>query len=288
MDLQRVKLFLQVVDAGTLSAATKAAHLTQPAISRSLKLLEQDLGVSLFTKVGRGLVLSAAGRALVPRARALLEITNRAAVEVHRAAERAYYDVRIGTIDSVAMSIVPNLVAPLRKRFPELVIRLAAARTPTLLERIRSGDLDLAIIAHSGPPLQVVHRRVGPYRLQFFGRKDRFQGLRACKSEADLEQFPVVEIDPGVGSSSVKPPDHLSYASASTVATVKALVLAGFGVGDLPSFMLDSKERALLCTSAVPHDPQCALYLVRSAMWTGPVERAVEDAIAASVTRQTR
>ncbi len=288
MDLQRVKLFLQVVDAGTLSAATKAAHLTQPAISRSLKLLEQDLGVSLFTRAGRGLVLSAAGRALVPRARALLDVTNRAALEVHRAADRAYYDVRIGTIDSVAMSIVPNLVAPIRKRFPELVIRLAAARTPTLLERIRSGHLDLAIIAHSGPPPGVAHRRVGPYRLQFFGRKDRFLGLRNCKTDVELKQFPVVEIDPGVGSSSVEPPDHLSYASASTVATVKALVLAGFGIGDLPSFMLDAKERALLCSSAVPHDPRCALYLVRSTTWTGPVEQTLEDAIATSVTRQTK
>lgn len=288
MDLDRLRLFLKVVEAGTLSGATKTAHLTQPAISRSLKLLEQELGVPLFDRVGRGVVLNAAGRALVPRARALLDATGRTAREVHRAATRAYYDVRLGTIDSVATSLLPHIVAPLRSRFPELVVKLATGRTSHLLSQVGTGDLDLAIIAHSGPPLGVQHRRLGRYELQFYGRKDLFPGLQKCRTERELRQFPVVEIDPGAGSSSVEPGDQLSYARASTVATVKALVLAGFGIGDLPTFMLDARERKLVCKSAVPHDPHCGLFLVRAETWTGPVERSVETTVAELIGARLR
>ena len=66
MNLERLELFLKIVDTGSVSGAGREANLTQPAVSRSLKLLEEEIGSDLFDRQGRGLLLTAAGRALIP------------------------------------------------------------------------------------------------------------------------------------------------------------------------------------------------------------------------------
>src|SRR5262249_15858998 len=150
--------------------------------------------------------------------------------------------------------LLPGLVPELRTAFNDLAVKLSTARTTMLLRRVRTGDLDLAIVANSGPPLDVRSRLLGAYRLQFYGQRDLFPRLVEAKSEVDVHAFPVVEIDPGHGEPSLVPDDALSYAVASNVATVKALVVAGFGVGHLPDFMLTPAEAASLVQAAVPHD----------------------------------
>jgi DNA-binding transcriptional LysR family regulator len=279
MDLDHLRVFLQIVDSGSMSAAARVMHLTQPALSRTLKLLEGAVGVPLFDRRGRTLVLTAGGRALVPRGRALLAESERVEREVGRSAERSYFDMRLGTIDSVATYLLPELSPALRASFADLAVKLMTARTTTLLRNARAGDLDIAIVAHSGAPPDSRSRRLGPYRLRFYGRRDLYPRLVEAKSEFDVRAFPVVEIDPGHGEPSLVPDDALSYAVASNVATVKALVLAGFGVGHLPDFMLSPDEAATLVHAAVPHDPDCALFLVASPRWVGPTETRIEETI---------
>src|SRR5262245_50788916 len=101
MNLERLELFLKIVDTGSVSAAGREAHLTQPAVSRNLKLLEEEIGADLFDRNGRGLLLTPAGRALVPCARQLVREAERAKLQVRRAAERASFDLRIGAVDSI-------------------------------------------------------------------------------------------------------------------------------------------------------------------------------------------
>ncbi|HEX6240458.1 MAG TPA: LysR family transcriptional regulator [Polyangiales bacterium] len=288
MNLERLRVFLQIVDSGTMSAAARAVHLTQPALSRTLKLLEDEVGVPLFERRGRTLVLTAGGRALVPRARALLAASEQLALETRRSAERSYFDVRVGIVDSVATYLFPRTLPALRKAFPELAIKLSTARTSVLLGRVRAGELDLAIVAHSGAPSGTRARRLGPYSLQFYGRRDLYPSLRGVESEAQVRAFPMVEINPGHGEPSLVPEDAFSYAVASNVATVKALVLAGFGVGDLPDFMLSSEERKQLCRAQVAHDPDCGLFLVSAPHFTGATEQRLTTTLAKALSSNLR
>jgi LysR family transcriptional regulator, cys regulon transcriptional activator len=288
MNLERLRVFLQIVDSGSMSAAARAVHLTQPALSRTLRLLEDEVGVPLFERRGRTLVLTAGGRALVPRARAFLAAGERLALETRRSAERSYFDVRIGTVDSIATYLFPSTTPALRRAFPELAVKLTTARTSVLLGRIRSGDLDLAIIAHSGAPTGTRALRLGRYHLQFYGRRDLYPQLRTATTEAEVQAFPVVEIDPGHGEPGMVPQDALSYAVASNVATVKALVLAGFGVGDLPDFMLSSEERKALCRAQVPHDPDCGLFLISAPHFTGTTEQRLVTTLGRALSAKLR
>ncbi len=280
MQLDRLSLFLAIVDTGTVSAAARQVHLTQPAVSRNLKLLEEDLGTPLFDRQGRGLVLTAAGRALVPRARRLLADAANVAREVARTASRRYFDLRLGTVDSVATWLLPRIVAPLAERFPDLQLKIQTARTAELRRRLGAGELDLAIIASSGPPADLRATRAGRYGLAFYGRADRFAALAEATTEEAVQRFPIVEIELLPGQQGMIGPDATSFAVASSLASVKALILAGFGVGALLDFMLTPAEAATLVRAPVGHDPDCALFVVGADDWRGEAEAAIEQAVA--------
>ena len=82
MDFDRLKMFVAIVEEGSLTGAAKRLEITQPAVSRSLKLLEENLGVELFERVGRGLQITAGGRALLARAQEVLDQLERVEREV--------------------------------------------------------------------------------------------------------------------------------------------------------------------------------------------------------------
>src|SRR4051812_48223185 len=237
MNLERIELFLKIVDTGSVSAAGREANLTQPAVSRSLKLLEEDIGADLFDRQGRGLLLTAAGRALIPCARQLVRESERARLQVQRAAKDAYFDLRVGTVDSLGTHVLPSCLTRLQARHPELKLKLWMARTQSLLERVERGTLDLAFVAYSGPPSERA-TRVGTYRLKYYGHKSRFATLSALTSEAELKQLPVVEIEALPGQPSLINVDADAFAVTQNLSAVKALVLAGLGVGQLLPFML--------------------------------------------------
>ena len=262
MELDHLQQFLHVVDSGSVSGASKLAHLTQPAVSRNLKLLEDSVGAPLFERQGRGLVLTPAGRALVPRARAVLADVAAATRTVRRAAERGYADLRFGAVDSVASYLVPKLLAPVRAEFPELHWKLRTARSAALLEQIDQGALDFAVVASSGPPKAERYFRLAGYGLQFFGRADRFGTLAQVQHDDGLRQFPIVEIEALPGQPSMLDAEAPAYAIAHSLASVKALVLAGFGIGAMLGFMLEPHERVQLVHADLPLDPHCALWAI--------------------------
>ncbi|MSQ82084.1 MAG: LysR family transcriptional regulator [Myxococcales bacterium] len=262
MELDHLRQFLHVVDAGSVSAAAKVVYLTQPAISRNLKLLEDAVGAPLFERQGRGLALTAAGRALVPHARAVLLDVQAATRTVRRAAERGYTDLRLGAVDSVASYLVPKLLAPVRAAFPELHWKLRTARSAALLEQIDAGSLDFAVVASAGPPKAERYWRLADYNLQFFGRADHFGPLALVQQEQELKQFTLVEIEALPGQPSLIDGDAPAFAVAHSLASVKALVLAGFGIGAMLDFMLDPHERAQLVCANLPADAHCGLWAI--------------------------
>ncbi|MCA9520414.1 MAG: LysR family transcriptional regulator [Myxococcales bacterium] len=284
MNYDRLALFLHIVDTGSVTAAARRAHLTQPAVTRNLKALESDLDLQLFERRGRGLVLTPAGRSLVPEARELLERTDRIKRRIARTAERGYFDLRLGTVDSVATYLLPELVAPLRERFRGLGLKLFTARTASLLEQIETERLDLAIVASSGAP-EGRATRICSYDLQFWGRRDLYPTLTDVVDERDLSAFPIVQIEAGPGQPTLISDDAHSFAIANSLASVKSLVLAGFGVGALLNFMINPNERETLVHAAVPHDPECALYLLAAKHWEPRRHDAITQTIVESLTR---
>jgi DNA-binding transcriptional LysR family regulator len=284
MNLERLQLFLKIVDTGSVSAAGRESHVTQPAVSRSLKLLEEDIGAPLFDRQGRGLQLTAAGRALIPCARQILRESERARLQAQRAAKEGYFDLRIGAVDSIGTHILPSCLPVLLREHEDLKIKLWMGRTQSLLERVDRGSLDLAIVAYSGPPSERAIR-VGSYGLQYYGLSTRFAGIAGLSSELELRSLPLVEIEALPGQPSVIRDDADAFAIAQNLSTVKALVLAGLGVGQLLPFMLSSEERAQLTSAEkLHHDPDCGVYAVRSFRELSPEEARVHELLFENLT----
>lgn len=268
MDTDRIRLFIEIIEQGTLSAAARTLHITQPAASRNLKLLEEELGASLFARQGRGLVLTQTGRALVPIARAMLANMDELGQRARAIAKQQLFDVRIGTVDSVATYLMPHIIEPMRASFPDLAIKFYTSRTIELLSRLQDGTLDIALVAWSGSPSEYPDAdRLGPYDLQFYGDRTGFGDLAQISTEEELQRFPIVQIESKPGQPTLIDEDAPSFAVAGSLATVKALVLGGFGVGALLGFMLTPQEASRLVKASIPHDPDCALWALTSPSW---------------------
>lgn len=141
----RLQHFLLVHREGTFTAAARAAGLTQPALSASIQRLEEELGGPLFHRGRRGAVLTDAGRALLPHARAA-----RAAVEEGRKAVRQVLEleageVRIGAGATAATYLLPERLAVFREQHPGIAVRLSEMSTAETIEALQEGEIDLGI-----------------------------------------------------------------------------------------------------------------------------------------------
>lgn len=118
LDLRLVRYFTAVAEHGSFGRAADALHLAQPSLSRQVQQLERRIGTRLLDRSARGSQLTDAGRAFLPRARALLRSAERAAAEARSAAEPATI-----TIGSVGYLVITPAVAELRARHPTAQVR---------------------------------------------------------------------------------------------------------------------------------------------------------------------
>jgi DNA-binding transcriptional LysR family regulator len=148
MDLRRLRLFLAVVDGGGMTRAAEAEHVSQPSVSQAIRELETELRTPLFHRVGRRVVLTAAGEALVEPARQVLRD-----VETGRAAVEAVAGLTAGRLDLVALpTLAIDPVAPLvgafRVAHPGIDIALAdPADAAALVDLVASGECELGMTA---------------------------------------------------------------------------------------------------------------------------------------------
>ena len=148
MDMRQMEYFLAVVDCGGVTRAAAQLRVAQPSLSQAVRKLEKDLGVELFHRVGRGLVLSPAGEALVGPARSILR-------EVE-SAENAVRDVgamRGGRIDIASLSDLSSdplsvWVAKFRRQYPDVRFHIEDRdETADIVSLVRSGACELGVLA---------------------------------------------------------------------------------------------------------------------------------------------
>lgn len=148
MDLRQLRYFLAVVDEGGVHRAAEALLIAQPSISQAVRNLEQDLSASLFHRVGRRLILTPAGEALVPAAREVLH-----AMDLSRSMVESVDGLRSGRMilscmPSQAVSPLAPLVGRFLQRHPGVSVSVRAAATPAdVASALRVGDAELGLIA---------------------------------------------------------------------------------------------------------------------------------------------
>lgn len=130
-----------------IGRAAAACHVSQPTISVQIRELEKHLGVLVLERVGRGIAISAAGRELAERARAILRDTDELVESAHRSATALIGPLRVAAIPTVAPYLLPRVLPPMRERHPKAEMHLSELPTEQLTAALATAGLDLGLLA---------------------------------------------------------------------------------------------------------------------------------------------
>jgi len=141
--------FAVVADAGNISRAAQALHLTQPAVSGQLKLLQESFGEPLYHRCGHGIALTPAGEHLAGVARQLRRVYSEAQAARHAWRGLTAGLLRLGASTTPASYLLPARVADFRRRYPGVAVRMADGNTRDIVAML--GRIDLAFIEGAVP-----------------------------------------------------------------------------------------------------------------------------------------
>lgn len=145
LHLARLRLLSELSVLGTISAVADTVHLTRPAVSQQLNLLEKELNVSLFERNGRHISLTPAALRLVQRSRELFQLVNDIESEIAAAHEQVFGEVRISAFTSILIGLMPTVIRTLDDEYPQLRVTLTEHGTFEGLRALASNQLDVAI-----------------------------------------------------------------------------------------------------------------------------------------------
>jgi len=145
MELADLHIFRSVVQTGGITRAAEKLHRVQSNVTTRVRQLEQDLGVDLFTRDGKRLHLSPAGKVLLDYADRLLDLAGEAREAVHDTRPRGLF--RLGSMESTAVTRLPGPLSDFMRRYPEVKLELHTGNTPALATKVLVGELDAAVVA---------------------------------------------------------------------------------------------------------------------------------------------
>jgi len=146
MDLKQLKTFVNVAELGSLSRASSQLHIAQPALSRQIRLLEEDIGLPLFMRHRRGMVLNEAGTQLLGSARSILRQVENIRSDMGRFSDEVKGTVVVGVPPTVGDVLSSRIVNRFMSKYPGVHLRIVPAFTGHLLEWLQRGEIDIAIM----------------------------------------------------------------------------------------------------------------------------------------------
>lgn len=179
MNLRDLQYFIAVADHLHFGRAAEACHVSQPTLSGQIRKLEEELGVTLFERTNKSVIMTAATEQILPLARASLA----QAEEIRRVAQ-GWRDplagrIRMGVIPTLGPYLMPRILGPLRQACPKLDLALWEDVTEQLLSRLRRHELDMALVASQpdGEDMAMVALFEEPF-LMLMPQGHRFAGVR--------------------------------------------------------------------------------------------------------------
>lgn len=166
MNLKRLEHLVAVAEEGSLAAAARRVHLSQPALTRSIQALEDEAGAVLFDRGARGVTLTTVGRMVTERARRILFESGCLARDLALVRQHEIGSVRIGLGAFPAAILLPELLSQLHRQWPKLRIATEVSHPGALLDALHAEQVDFVVIEQSTVPtaaeLEVVRLPGGP------------------------------------------------------------------------------------------------------------------------------
>ncbi|GAB2675913.1 LysR substrate-binding domain-containing protein [Saccharopolyspora gloriosae] len=283
MDARRLEYFLAVVDHGGFGRAAEALHLAQPSLSQGIAGLERELGVPLFHRVGRGVVLSDAGSELVGPARQVLRDLRSARSAVDSVKGLLRGRVEIATMPSPGVEPLGALTRAFCERHPGVTVGAEAAFTPDeVVQQIKNGSCELGLIgAPEVPnPPGVEVRELEAQEFYLVGDTGLDLPADEPVRPADLAGVRLIASPPGslmrriVDDVLAAGVDVRIAAEVAHRTSVLPLVLQGVGSAVLPAGWVPLARRAGARIARIDHPAQLRVSLVGRAAPLTPAASA--------------
>lgn len=273
MNLRQIESFLMIAEVGSFAAAANRLRVTQSTVSARIQELEQILGVELFDRSLRTARLTLKGRELIAYAEQLVALIS----EIRRrvgSKDALVGVVRVGVAELVAISWLPDLVNAVRDRYPNIQLEFEVGLSPFLLDGIRSGDFDLAIVAGRVAEPGLESFDAGSVRFSWMASPKMF-GSREIIELNDLRKSPILYqgtnsftnsmMDQFLGRSSKR---ERKGTTCNSLEAIYSLARAGVGVGFLPidrsTSFIRSGELEVLQTEPADFDMPFSVILTSS------------------------
>ena len=146
MNLNQLRTLVTVADTSSFAEAAASLFVTPAAVSQQLRQLEQEVGAALFDRSERPPILNALGESLLPRAREVVERFD-AFREFATAGPRLRGRLTISSVSGIADTLLPETLNALRRRYPDLLIRIEEGSSQVLVRRVRRRELDAAMVS---------------------------------------------------------------------------------------------------------------------------------------------
>lgn len=199
MRFTQLRDFLAVIKAGSLRGGARALAISQPALTKSMRQLEEELHVKLLQRSGRGAIATRAGKALLARARVIQAELAKIEQDLDELAGRSGGAVVIGASPAAVVLLVPDAIVRLRRRHPDLRIRLVEGLARSLMPLVRDETLDFSLGQTGNDKLDTAIRFTPLVRVDMIIAGRRGHPLAGAKSLGDLADATWVAFTPGEG-----------------------------------------------------------------------------------------
>lgn len=254
LDMQRLRVLSAVAKTGSVTAAARHLHYSQPSISHHIARLEAETGAKLVQRVGRGIRLTAAGRLLAGRAEEILGRLETARLELAAHVGLSAGTVRIASFASGLLELMPPVIEWLATEHPGLDLHLTDTHPPEALEMLRTGEADIALMFRydDTPPdegVRLTHLRDDATCLITpLGVGGTVADHRDARWIAGCARFQANLVDLCATAGFVP----RITCSTDDIATIQALVASGLGVAVLPRLALAAQRHPGVEVTEVP------------------------------------
>lgn len=269
LNLRQLKAFLGVAETSNFTRTAQKLHLSQAALSASIRELEGQLRCRLFERTTRSVELTAAGRDFLPVAREVVASLERAARDLHRRGQDGISRLRLGFTPILASNVVPAVLEEFQRQFPQVQVDLVDAAPPELVAQVEADQLDAAFGAFAQKRSGLAALEIAPATLMLV-HGESFDGIGPRITWPEVFEHPMVAV---TESSPVRQMVNLMAREAAVdlrprmvvqqLETALGLVESGLGVAVFPSFARAAWRRFRVRASEI--DPPASIGYYRLA-----------------------
>jgi len=240
MDTHRLRYFLRIAEEGSITRAASVLGIAQPALSRQLQLLEEDLGIALFRRTRRGVELTEAGERLRASTAGPLRQLELAVQYAGSPVARLNRNVLLGLLETAVDVLAAPLLSTLTTVFPKATFSVTVGSTDQLVEAMLKGAVDVALI-NPVPDVRVFYREMLAEDLVLVGGPDSRLDSTQAVTFTDVVALPLVipRSSSGIGTliqnAALRAKVNVSYRTTTdSLHVMKRLIEAGLVHGILP------------------------------------------------------